>query len=60
MTTYLVTLELKTTWWKKLLRFFKLIKKRTDFSLTLSTDCFKKGDILTQYNCFDLLILKKL
>ena len=60
MTTYIVTMELKTSWWKKLLRFFKFMKKRTEFALTLSVDCFKKGDILSQNECRNLLILKKI
>jgi hypothetical protein len=60
MTTYTVTLELKTSWWKKFWRFFKVIKQREEFKLTLSADCFKEGDILASPEGNDLLILKKI
>ena len=60
MTTYIVTLEIRTPWYKKLLRFFKIMKERDEFALTLSTDCFMEENILTQPECRDLLILKKI
>ena len=31
MTTYIVTMELKTSWWKKLLRFFIFLQKNINF-----------------------------
>jgi hypothetical protein len=43
-----------------MLRFFKLMKKRDEFALTLSHDFFIEGEILTQHECRDLLILKKI
>jgi hypothetical protein len=62
MNNYLVTLELKTSWWKKILRFFKIIKQREEFKITLYTNCFKKGDILKEGvgGGNRLLILKKM
>ena len=51
MTTYKVTTELKTLWWLKLLRFFRIKKKREEFELCFQYGVFEKGDIvLTSYN----------
>lgn len=36
MTTYLVTTELTTPWWLKLLRFFRLKKNRESFEIVLN------------------------
>jgi hypothetical protein len=59
--TYLVTTELKTSKWKKLLRFFRLIKQREEFKLTFYSDHFKAGDILIRsYYDPKILILKKI
>jgi hypothetical protein len=60
MTTYLVTLEIETPWWKKVLRFFRLVKRREDFIITLFTSLFEEGEILLQPGCDKLLILKKI
>lgn len=46
MTTYIVTTEIRTPWWLKLLRYFRIKKKRKDFYLTLNDNFFKSGDIL--------------
>ena len=59
MVKYIVTLEIKTPFWKKLFRFFRLIKQREEFTLILETDLFKEGDILSQSDGEDLLILKR-
>ena len=59
MVKYIVTLEIKTPFWKKLFRFFRLIKQREEVTLILETDLFKEGDILSQSDGEDLLILKR-
>jgi len=46
MTVYKVTTELKTPWWLRLLRFFRVKDKRKDFELTFEKPWFKEGDIL--------------
>ena len=38
MTTYTVTTELTTPWWLKLLRYFRLKKKRESFEIVLNWD----------------------
>lgn len=45
MTTCRITSELKTPWWKKFLRFFRIIKKRETSCITLHGEYFKVGDI---------------
>ena len=60
MTTYLITLEIETPWWKKVLRFFKLVKKREEFTINLNYSTLRKGDILLQPEGNKLLILKKI
>lgn len=45
--TYLVTTELKTKWYWKVLRFLRLRKQRNEFEIVLSYSCFKKGDLLS-------------
>jgi hypothetical protein len=47
MVTYTVTTELSTPWWLKLLRFFRIKSKRTDFELCVSKGAFNKNDIIT-------------
>ena len=42
---YLVTLELKTPLWKRVLRWFRLIEKRKEFLVELSFT-LKAGDLL--------------
>jgi hypothetical protein len=59
MTEYIVTLEVHTPIWKKVLRFFRLIKQREDFSLILNYDVFTVGEILIQLGGGNLLILKR-
>ena len=46
MITYKVTTELKTSWWLRLLRFFRIKGKRTEFELSFKKLWFKEGDIL--------------
>lgn len=46
MTTYKVTTELKTPWWLKLLRFFRIKKKREEFEISFKKDWFRIGDII--------------
>lgn len=58
MTTYTVTTEIKTPWWLKLLRFFRIKSKRTDFNITLNYTFFEKDDILNNGN-FYMKIVKK-
>jgi hypothetical protein len=52
-------MELKTSWWKQLLRFFRLINKREEFLLTFNDDYFSQGDIIKHSENEKLLILKK-
>lgn len=47
MVQYKVTLEIKTTWWEKLLRWFKLYPKLTTFELVFGGDYYKIGEILS-------------
>jgi hypothetical protein len=42
---YLVTSEIKTPWWKKILRFLRIMKKKETFCMTLHGQYFKVGDI---------------
>lgn len=56
MITYKVTTELKTPWWLKLLRFFRLKSKREEFEILFERDCFKINDILSTRHC-DVKIL---
>ena len=58
MTTYTVTTELKTSWWLKLLRFFRIKSKRADFNITLNYNFFEKDDILNSGN-YSMKIVKK-
>lgn len=51
MTTYTVTTELTTPWWLKLLRYFRLKKKREKFYLTFVSTPYEKDDILDTGNC---------
>lgn len=46
MIAYKVTTELKTSWWVRLLRFFRIKSKRTEFELSFEKLWFKEGDIL--------------
>lgn len=44
--TYLVTTEIDTKWYWKVLRFLRLKKQRNEFEIVLSYNCFKKNDLL--------------
>ncbi len=46
MTTYLATAELKTSFWLKLLRFFRIKSKREDFEITFDKPWFRIGDMI--------------
>lgn len=58
-TDYIVTLELKTSFLTKLLRFFRLKPKKETFRLTMFDDVFKKGDVLNFNENEKVLILKQ-
>lgn len=47
MVEYRVTMELKTSWWLKILRFFRIKNKREEFTICFPECYFQKGDILT-------------
>jgi hypothetical protein len=51
MATYLVTTELKTPWWLKLLRFFRIKDKRQEFEIIFKKDWFRIGDIIDNGRC---------
>lgn len=46
LTEYTVTSELKTPWWLKILRFFRVKNKREDFTILLKYDGYKINDII--------------
>lgn len=46
LTTYIVTPELTTSKFTKLLRFFRLKKKREEFKVTFSYSGYKPKDVL--------------
>lgn len=46
MVTYTVTKEIKTPWWLKVLRFFRLKNKREEFEILLNWDKFNSNDII--------------
>ena len=54
MTTYTVTTELKTSWWVKLLRYFRLKNKRKEFKVTLGFDGYWYGDIIGGHLILDI------
>ena len=43
---YTVTSELKTPWWLKTLRFFRIKNKREDFTILLTYDGYNINDII--------------
>ena len=57
---YRVTTEMRTPWWVRLLRFFRLKAKREEFELVLESDVFKKGDRLNLGSDVIVLILKEI
>jgi hypothetical protein len=58
--TYLVTTELNTKWYWKVLRFLGLKKQRDEFEVVLSYNCFKKNDLLSTGSSFQLKVIKPL
>ncbi len=58
MTTFKITLEIKTSKWKKFLRFFKIIKQREEFELIFYDDFYEIGDIINT-GMHEFLIIKK-
>lgn len=56
MITYKVTTELKTTLWLKILRFFRLKRKRDEFEIQLAIKNLEKNEILNNGYC-DIKIL---
>lgn len=46
MTRYTVTLELKTPWYKKALRYLGLMKPRIEFEILLVYSYFSVGNII--------------
>lgn len=59
MTTYKVTTELKTYWWWKVLRFFRLKNKREEFEMIFDANWFNKGEILSYEILGSIKILNK-
>ncbi len=59
MITYIVTKEIKTSWWKKLLRFLSLIKPREEFEICFSYNKFNVGEVLSNGDCDIRLISAK-
>lgn len=57
---YTVTSELKTPWWLKLLRFFRIKNKREEFTILLKYDGYNINDIiLATSKGKDLKVLNK-
>jgi hypothetical protein len=44
--SYLVTSELETKPWQKVLRFFRVLPKRVDFHVVLFNSNYKVGDLI--------------
>ena len=57
---YIVTTELRTPWWLKLLRFFRIKNKREEFTILLKYDGYNINDIiLSTSKGVDLKVLNK-
>lgn len=56
MVIYKVTTELRTPWWLKILRFFRLKNKREEFEVQFEKDWWQKGDIIRTNNCNALVL----
>ena len=57
---YIVTTELRTPWWLKLLRFFHIKNKRESFEIVLNWDRYNINDIiLSTSKGVDLKVLNK-
>lgn len=59
MTKYTVTTELKTPWWKKVLRFVRIMKSRKKFELLFIEDYYSVGALLETSSCKVLIIGKQ-
>lgn len=59
MTTYLVTTEIKTSWWLKVLRFLRVKGKLQTFKSCLEYSCFNENDILNTGNSGDLKVISR-
>ena len=60
MTEYTVTTEVKTSWWLKILRFFRIKNKRESFTILLTYDGYNINDIiLSTSKGVDLKVLNK-
>lgn len=46
MNKYLITREIDTPWWKKLLRFLRLYPKLQTFEIVFGGDYYEVGEIL--------------
>lgn len=57
---YIVTTELKTSIWKKVLRFFRLIKKREEFEIIFEHPIFEENDILINSYIQGVKVIKKI
>ena len=57
MVTYNVTTELKTSWWLKLLRFLRIKSKRTDFEIVMLKDWYRKNEIVSSGDAYNVKVL---
>ena len=56
---YLVTDEIFTPKWKRILRYFRLIKRRNEFFIVLKEDYFDTGDMIGCIPSGLVIILKR-
>jgi hypothetical protein len=56
---YLVTDEIFTPKWKRILRYFRLIKRRNEFFIVLKEDYFDVGSIIGCIPSGLVIILKR-
>ena len=56
---YTVSFELKTVWWKRVLRFFRLIPPRLEFTIDVRYDLFNVGDVMCLENNLEVLVISK-
>lgn len=57
MYTYTLTAEIRTPWWKKLLRWMSLWPPMNCFKIDMHLDIFNKGDLVKLTTDVDLLFL---
>ena len=57
--TYIVTTEIKTVWWMKILRFIRVKPKLQTFDLYFRGDPFSKKDILTVGDNSKILVISR-